>query len=27
MDISKRYSIKLNKISNHLSALERGHIY
>lgn len=27
MDISKRYSIELNKISNHLSDLERGHIY
>ena len=27
MDISKRYSIELNKISNHLADLERGHIY
>lgn len=27
MDISKRYSIELNKISNHLTDLERGHIY
>ncbi len=27
LDISKRYSIELNKISNHLSDLERGHIY
>ena len=27
MDISKRYSIGLNKISNHLADLERGHIY
>lgn len=27
MDISKRYSIELNKISNHLANLERGHIY
>ena len=27
MDISKRYSIELNKISNHLVDLERGHIY
>lgn len=27
MDISKRYSIELNKISNHLAVLEKGHIY
>lgn len=27
MDISKRYSNELNKISNHLSDLERGHLY
>lgn len=27
MDISKRYSIELNKISTHLDDLERGHIY
>lgn len=27
MDISKRYSIELNKISSHLTDLERGHIY
>ena len=27
MDISKRYSIELNKIRNHLADLERGHIY
>lgn len=27
MDISKRYSIELSKISNHLADLERGHIY
>lgn len=27
MDISKRYSIELNKINNHLADLERGHIY
>lgn len=27
MDISKRYGIELNKISNHLADLERGHIY
>lgn len=27
MDISKRYSIELNKISNHLADLEKGHIY
>lgn len=27
MDISKRYSVELNKISNHLTDLERGHIY
>ena len=27
MDISKRYSIELNKINNHLTDLERGHIY
>ena len=27
MDISKRYSIELNKIKNHLADLERGHIY
>lgn len=27
MDISKRYSIEISKISNHLSDLERGHIY
>ena len=27
MDISKRYSIELNKISNHLADLEQGHTY
>lgn len=27
MDISKRYSIELNKISNHPADLEKGHIY
>ena len=27
MNISNRYSIELSKINNHLSALERGHIY
>ena len=27
MNRSKRYSIELNKISNHLADLERGHIY
>lgn len=27
MNISKRYGIELNKISNHLTDLERGHIY
>lgn len=27
MDISNRYNIELNKISNHLADLERGHIY
>lgn len=27
MNISNRYSIELNKISNHLVDLERGHIY
>lgn len=27
MEITKRYSIELNKISNHLADLERGHIY
>ena len=27
VDISKRYSIELNKISNHLVDLERGHTY
>jgi predicted transcriptional regulator len=27
MDISKRYSIELNKINNHIADLERGHIY
>lgn len=27
MNISNRYSIELNKISNHLADLERGHIY
>ncbi len=27
MDISKRYGVELNKISNHLTDLERGHIY
>ena len=27
MDISKRYSVELNKINNHLTDLERGHIY
>lgn len=27
MDISKRYSIELNKINNHLMDLDKGHIY
>ncbi len=27
MNISKRYSIELNKINNHLADLKRGHIY
>lgn len=27
MNISKRYCIEMNKISNHLAYLERGHIY
>lgn len=27
MDISRRYSIELSKISNHLADLEKGHIY
>lgn len=27
MDISKRYSVELNKLGNHLTDLERGHIY
>lgn len=27
MDISKRYSVEINKINNHLADLERGHIY
>lgn len=27
MDISKRYSVELNKIDNHLEDLKRGHIY
>lgn len=27
MDISKRYSIELNKINNHLADLQRGYIY
>lgn len=27
MDIKNRYSIELNKINNHLTDLERGHIY
>lgn len=27
IDISKHYSIELNKIDNHLADLERGHIY
>lgn len=27
MNISKRYSIELNKISNHLTDLENGRIY
>lgn len=27
MDISKRYSVELNKINNHLTDLERGRIY
>ena len=27
MDISKRYSVELNKIGNHLEDLKRGHIY
>lgn len=27
MDISKHYSIEPNKINNHLTDLEQGHIY
>lgn len=27
MDISKCYSVELNKIDNHLEDLKRGHIY
>lgn len=27
MNISKRYSVELSKINNHLTDLERGHIY
>lgn len=27
MDVSNRYSVELNKFSNHLADLERGHIY
>lgn len=27
MDISKKYCIELNKISNHLTNLEKGRIY
>lgn len=27
IDISKRYSVELNKINNHVADLERGHIY
>lgn len=27
MEITKRYSVELNKISNHLTDLERGHLY
>lgn len=27
MDISKRYTVELNKISNHLTELEKGRIY
>lgn len=27
MNISKRYSVEINKINNHLADLERGHIY
>ena len=27
MDITKRYSVEINKISNHLEDLKRGHIY
>lgn len=27
MDIKTRYNIELNNISNHLTDLERGHIY
>lgn len=27
MDISKRYTVELNKISNHLTDLEKGRIY
>lgn len=27
MDISKKYSVELNKINNHLTHLEKGRIY
>lgn len=27
MDITKRYSVEINKINNHLEDLKRGHIY
>lgn len=27
MKISKRYSVEINKINNHLANLEKGHIY
>lgn len=27
MDISQRYSVELNKISNHLNDLEKGRVY
>lgn len=27
MDISKRYSIEINKIHNHIEDLKRGHVY
>lgn len=27
MDTSKRYSVELNRIDNHLEDLKRGHIY